>query len=1458
METNIVVIRKCASFLFSPKRINSQGHRRGLHIRRSRLCLEQMEERCLLASIDLGSITPVQGRTLYGVDAFDLSGSALNSAGDLNGDGYDDFIVGAFLSDGEGNLKRNAGESYVIFGSPSLPTTIDLSTVGTPSGPPGFLILGSETTDLSGRSVSSAGDVNGDGFDDLLLGAYQADAAGNLKAEAGEAYLIFGSSSFPSVIQLANLGTPSGTPGVVLHGTDPGDLTGFSVSGAGDVNGDGLDDMIVGAYHADGFNNDKLDAGANYVIFGSATLPPTIALGSVGLTGGVAGFTIHGARPGDRSGQSLSHAGDINGDGFDDLLIGASTADGAGSAHESAGNSYLIFGGLSFPATIELSALGTSSGVAGVVFNGVDAGDRSGMSIRGAGDLNGDGFDDVVIGAFLADGPGNSQGSTGESYVVFGSTTLSATINLNSLGTPNNPAGILFYGAEAGDFAGRAVSGVGDVNGDGFDDLLIGASRADGLGNTKADAGESYLIFGDVSFPALIDLNLIGSPGNSLGLIIYGVEAGDQSGAVVNEAGDVNGDGFDDLLIGAYWGDSIGNAKSSAGDSYILFGSDFKSTITHSGTFTAETLTGTIANDLMIGDRSNDTVIGNGGMDVLIGGQGNDLLAISDVNFRRLVGGSGNDTLRLDGSGLILNLTTLKDNRLLGIESIDITGSGNNTLLLSYREVLNISDETNTLIVKRNIGDIVDFGSGWTQLANQTIGGNVFNVFTQGLAKLFVELNLATPMVSIAVSNKAYDGQPIQATPSITGNALPTPPLFVRYYSDAAGLNVISTPKNVGTYFARAISAANGFNNNAESVLLSFQITPISLTISAIGQNKIYDATTTATVTLFDNRIAGDVFTVAVLATFIDKNVGNSKPISLSNVLLTGQDAGNYIISSASSSAANITHRGIEILVAVSDKVYDGTVNATIESTTLIGVLPGDVVSDVGGTAEFSDKHVGTEKVVNATGFFLGGPDSGNYFIDAENVGLANISRKSITVTATVSDKVYDATTNADVTISLAGTIPGDDISGMAVGSFDDKNVANEKPVTIGTITFAGSDFDNYTIENLPGSDALADIYPQPITGSITAANKTYDGTRNATILARTLTGVFGTDDVHYVGGTATFDTADIGNDKTVTAIELSLSGDDAGNYTVNPIAETTANILAAGSVVNTQLFYRAIGTNATIGNAINPTTRIDPSKLALQPGQTEASIEAAPGGTANFIKYYSGFIAGINGLVVDIANTVGVPTAHDFQFRTWNGISGSPATSFTLTSATPTVTNLGLVGQGGSRRMKIEFLDNAIKNTWLQVTVLANPATTGLSAPSIFYFGNAAGDAGVGNSQSIATGNLWQVTVTGTDGSAVLANQTAPGGALISNNFDVGKNFSVSGTDRTQLLSQPQGLVLRFFNAPSPPAASMMSTGALNSSSLAPVISLPTVISKQNSLIDQFYENLEEDSFIDSFTGYE
>ena len=174
-------------------------------------------------------------------------------------------------------------------------------------------------------------------------------------------------------------------------------------------------------------------------------------------------------------------------------------------------------------------------------------------------------------------------------------------------------------------------------------------------------------------------------------------------------AGDVNGDGFDDLLIGARRSDAAGNAKSDAGESYVIFGSNsFTSSVTHLGTAAGETLTGNASANVMDGGRGNDTLIGNGGADVLRGGEGNDVLAVSSTSFNRVVGGNGSDTLRLDGSGLTLDLTTLKDNRVVDVEVIDITGSGNNALTLNQREVLNISSDSNRLLVRLNSGDTVN------------------------------------------------------------------------------------------------------------------------------------------------------------------------------------------------------------------------------------------------------------------------------------------------------------------------------------------------------------------------------------------------------------------------------------------------------------------------------------------------------------------------------------------------------------------------------------------------------------------------------------------------------------------------------------------------------------------------------------------------------------------------------
>ncbi len=401
------------------------------------------------------------------------------------------------------------------------------------------------------------------------------------------------------------------------------------------------------------------------------------------------------------------------------------------------------------PFVIDLASLG----IEGTTINGQAANDRSGRSVSNAGDVNGDGFDDLIIGADFADPA--SRNYAGKSYVIFGGSSLPTTINLSdNLGTS---VGFSILGLTAFDRSGYSVSNAGDVNGDGFDDLVIGARYADASGNTKSNAGDSYVIFGAASLPATIDLANL----NLAGITIFGADAYDWSGISVSNAGDVNGDGFDDLLIGALLADASGNAKSNAGESYVIFGGNgFTNSIAagNLGTNTANTINGTSGAQILNGANGNDMLIGNGGADILLGGRGNDILAVSDLNFKRIVGGNGSDTLRLDGTGLSLNLSNIRDNRILGIETTDITGSGNNTLTLNYREVLNISDESNILAVIGNVGDRVVMETGWIRALDD--GG--FKVFTKRAATLRVSTAVTIEIAPVIdLSNLGIDGTTI-------------------------------------------------------------------------------------------------------------------------------------------------------------------------------------------------------------------------------------------------------------------------------------------------------------------------------------------------------------------------------------------------------------------------------------------------------------------------------------------------------------------------------------------------------------------------------------------------------------------------------------------------------------------------------------------------------------------------
>jgi hypothetical protein len=662
--------------------------------------------------VNLAALDGADGFRIDGVANVDQSGIAVSSAGDVNGDGFDDLVVGAFGADPHG---LSSGAAYVVFGAAGgFSSTLALSSL---NGDNGFRLDGVNAADATGGAVSGIGDINRDGFDDVLVGSRAGDSS----------YVVFGKASgFAANLDASSL---NGSNGFALSG--PADsYAGFDVRAAGDINGDGFADLVIGAY---GDDANGTDSGSAFVVFGKAG-GFAADLNLAGLNGST-GFRINGAA-GDDAGLSVSGAGDINGDGFDDLMVGALFADPNGNH---SGSTFVVFGKSTFSASIDSSSL---TGLSGFVIDGAAVDDRAGRSVSNAGDVNGDGFDDMLIGAVGADPNGSDSGAT---YVVFGtSASFGAGIDLSTL-DQDVSKGFAIEGGAASDFSSIAVSAAGDVNGDGYDDILIGARGADVNGN---ESGSTYLLFGKASgFDAHINLDTLTG---ATGLRLNGVAAYDFSGIAVAGAGDIDGDGYDDLIIGASQADPVGAAQG--GSSYVLFGRDFTGSTDVQGSSAVDSLTGTGADEVMVGGQGDDTLDGAGGEDVLKGGAGDDTL-VWDAELHQVDGGSGVDTLRIDGSGITLDLTTVADFRVGGIERIDMTGSGNNVVTLNVHDVLALPDhggafvagQTLQLLLDGNAGDTVHAsGQGWVQGSNVLVDGSSYASYTVtgSAAQLLVDLEV--------------------------------------------------------------------------------------------------------------------------------------------------------------------------------------------------------------------------------------------------------------------------------------------------------------------------------------------------------------------------------------------------------------------------------------------------------------------------------------------------------------------------------------------------------------------------------------------------------------------------------------------------------------------------------------------------------------------------------------------
>jgi hypothetical protein len=467
-------------------------------------------------------------------------------------------------------------------------------------------VFGAFDTDYLGDRFSlAAGDFNDDGFDDALIGAPLADGPADSRLNAGEAYVIFGSATLPAMVDIAQGATPT------LYGAELGDNLGLTVV-SGDVNGDGVDDIIAGARFASAEGRDQ--AGKVYVVFGRRDLPDAIDTAE-----GEQDVAVVGVDPGDFFGISIG-AGDVTADGIDDLIVGAISGSGPRGDRARAGEVHVVPGARDLGSVIDLrqdepfftvygptpedalanfiaagdidddgrgdlllgaplaerdeasrvdageayivpvpEAGGTLDLASGEGFTRITGGaerDQLGHFVAAA-DVNDDGVDDAIISARDADGPEDARNNAGELYVLYGRSDLPAAIDLAS-----ETLDVMIAGRDAGDSLGFSLA-TGDLNGDGTADILAGAPIAEGCQNARTESGEAYAIFGG-DLPDVLDL-----AEEAPDLALYGETAGDEAGFSV-ASGDFNGDGKGDVLVGALLANGAADDRPDAGEAYII------------------------------------------------------------------------------------------------------------------------------------------------------------------------------------------------------------------------------------------------------------------------------------------------------------------------------------------------------------------------------------------------------------------------------------------------------------------------------------------------------------------------------------------------------------------------------------------------------------------------------------------------------------------------------------------------------------------------------------------------------------------------------------------------------------------------------------------------------------------------------------------------------------------------
>ncbi|HEU5074383.1 MAG TPA: Ig-like domain-containing protein, partial [Polyangiaceae bacterium] len=602
----------------------------------------------------------------------DVKGPELEVLGDVNGDGFGDFGI------------EDYGLFHVVFGK------ADRSPVqtGDPSLGNGFTIdeEGSVGFPWYG-SLTGLGDVNGDGFNDVGVSSRDYYETGS------GCFVVFGKND-STTVQLEDVATGDG--GFLITDSADYDL-GCKIIGPGDVNGDGLDDVVIERTTYFGNGIDGI-----YVVFGK---PGSQSADLADIEAGVGGYALFTE---EASAEPVDGAGDMNQDGRADFLIEFGPGGGPNGGA-------VVFGKSDTqPGTLD----GAIQGGGGFYIQAVPGSEAYLTDpLSGGGDVNGDGIPDITVRNQFEQGLGRFRTQAG--YVIFGKSDAAPV----DLAMVSAGVGGFFVDGESDHFLGPFI--IDDVNADGLDDLSISDGAADVMG--VPDSGALYVAYGrSTPGPLLLEELETGSGG----FVLHGTTEDQILGWGAATAGDVNADGFGDLL---YIEDfTLEGYDYTFG---MLLGADFTGSVTKMGSPLTDTLVasaGAAVSDVLVGERGDDRLSSDGGPDVLLGGSGADHLTIVDANFSRVDAGTGKDVLKIGSDGMALALDAIPSSRLRSIEVVDAVGAGANAIRVDVLRALPLPVGLNTLTLRADASDTVTVVRGSATVAS----GGGFVTYTLGRFKL--------------------------------------------------------------------------------------------------------------------------------------------------------------------------------------------------------------------------------------------------------------------------------------------------------------------------------------------------------------------------------------------------------------------------------------------------------------------------------------------------------------------------------------------------------------------------------------------------------------------------------------------------------------------------------------------------------------------------------------------------